>query len=146
LSGEYGVSIYGLVKEIRTKRKFGMVRLVGLGLVVAGCFATGAFAQDAGDAAKGARVFKKCAACHKMEAGKNGVGPSLHGVVGRAAGQVEGYNYSTAMTESGIVWTPEELAAFLAKPRARVKGTKMSFAGLKKDSEIADLIAYLQLD
>ncbi|GGA10742.1 c-type cytochrome [Neptunicoccus cionae] len=96
-----------------------------------------------GDAKKGKRVFNKCKACHKLEAGKNGVGPSLAGLFGRPAAEVEGFRYSDAMVNSGIVWTPETLAAYLQKPKDYVPGTKMTFAGLKKDKDINNLLAYL---
>ncbi|WP_083225510.1 c-type cytochrome [Neptunicoccus sediminis] len=96
-----------------------------------------------GDAKKGKRVFNKCKACHKLEAGKNGVGPSLAGVFNRPAGEVEGFRYSDAMINSGIVWTPENLTKYLHKPKDFVPGTKMTFAGLKKDKDINNLLAYL---
>ncbi len=101
-----------------------------------------------GDAEKGKKVFNKCKACHAVgEGAANKVGPQLNGIVGAAAGQVEGFKYSDALTEAaagGLVWDEESLAAFLAKPKDFVKGTKMSFAGLKKEDEIEDVIAYLQ--
>lgn len=98
--------------------------------------------------AAGEKVFKKCAACHQVgEGAENKSGPQLNGVIGRTLGSVEGFNYSKTMAEmgaSGTVWSPENMAEFLAKPRDYVKGTKMSFAGLKKDDEIAAINAYLQ--
>jgi len=101
-----------------------------------------------GDAAKGEKVFKKCAACHAVGKGAgHKVGPQLNDVVGRAAGAAEGYRYSKAMIAAGAAgtaWTDEALDAFLAKPKDFLKGTKMSFAGLRKDSERADVIAYLR--
>lgn len=111
--------------------------IAALGLVT---LATPAVAQDA---EKGAKVFRKCKACHKMEEGKNAVGPSLYNIVGREAGSVEGFKYSSAMLESGLTWDEETLASFLKKPKDLVKGTKMAFAGLRKDDQIADVIAYL---
>ena len=99
---------------------------------------------QAGDAAKGEKVYKKCKACHSLEAGKNKVGPSLAGIVGRDAGTVEGYKYSKAMLESGVVWDEASLDAYLKKPKDFIKGTKMAFPGLKKDEQRADVIAYLQ--
>jgi cytochrome c len=103
-------------------------------------------AQAAGDAAKGEKVFKKCAACHSLEPGKKKVGPSLHGVIGRTAGSAEGYRYSKAMTahgQSGVVWNADTLEQFLGAPRQAVKGTKMGFPGLKKAQDRADVIAFL---
>ena len=99
------------------------------------------------DAAKGEKVFRKCQACHAVGVGaQNKVGPMLNGVVGREIAAVEGFKYSdvlAGMGADGLTWTPEELAAFLKKPREYAKGTKMSFAGLRKEDERADVIAYL---
>lgn len=103
---------------------------------------TPVFAME-GDAAKGEKVFKKCKACHKLEEGKRAVGPSLYGVIGREAGALEGFKYSKAMMESGLTWDVETMAEFLAKPKALVKGTKMAFPGLRKEKQIADVIAYI---
>ncbi len=97
----------------------------------------------AGDAAKGAKVFKKCAACHSPEEGKNKLGPSLFGVVGRDAATIESFKFSKAMKNSGIVWDDENLAHFLKAPKKFLKGTKMSFGGIKKDGDMANLLAYL---
>ncbi|MEX0316343.1 MAG: cytochrome c family protein [Ruegeria sp.] len=100
-----------------------------------------------GDAEKGEKVFRKCKACHAVgEDAKNKVGPQLNGIIGAPAGQVEGFKYSSALTEAaegGLVWDEASLAEFLAKPKDFMKGTKMSFAGLKKESDQADVIAYL---
>lgn len=96
----------------------------------------------AADAGKGEAVFKKCAACHKID-GSNAVGPHLDGVVGREAGTVEGFSYSDAMMSHGP-WTPEALFAFLADPKGVLAGTKMSFAGLKKEDDRANVISYLE--
>ncbi len=101
-------------------------------------------AMAEGDVAKGEKVFKKCAACHTLEEGKNKVGPSLYGIFDRTAGTLEGYKFSKAMAESGIVWDDENMDGYLKKPRAFLKGTKMAFAGIKKDNQRADLIAFLR--
>jgi len=105
-------------------------------------------AWAAGDAAKGERVFKKCAACHAVgEDAKNRVGPHLNDLFGRAAGGLEDFRYSKAIAaagEGGTVWDAESLAEFLEKPRDFIKGTKMSFAGLRKAGEREDVIAYLR--
>ena len=99
---------------------------------------------QANDAAAGEKVFKKCKACHYVDRKKNKSGPHLVDIVGRSAGAVEGFKYSKAMAESGLVWDEATLAGFLAKPKKYLKGTKMSFAGLKKESDIANVIAYLK--
>ena len=97
-----------------------------------------------GDAAKGKKVFNKCKACHSLEEGKKKVGPSLHGIIGAEAGKMEGYKYSKAMLESGVVWTDENLDAYLTKPKEFMPGNKMVFVGLKKPEQRADVIAYLK--
>ena len=97
-----------------------------------------------GDAAAGEKVYKKCKTCHSLEAGKNKLGPNLAGIFGRQAGSVEGYKYSAAMASSGIVWDEATLDAFVAKPKDVVPKTKMAFAGLKKEEQRQDLIAYLK--
>ena len=107
--------------------------------------ATAAAAQDAGDPKAGATVFKKCAPCHKVgEGAENSVGPELNGLFGRPAGSVAGYSYSEANRTSGIVWTGDVFADYIRAPQKVVKGTKMTFAGLKKDKDVADIIAYLK--
>lgn len=104
-------------------------------------------AAAAGDPDKGAEVFKKCAACHQVGDGaKNRVGPHLNGVLGRAAGTLDGFKYSKAMVDagaSGLTWTPEAIDAYLASPREAVKGNKMAFPGLKDAADRADVTAYL---
>ena len=119
-------------------------RLFGAtGLVLASlAFSTAAFAE--GDVKKGEKVFKKCKACHVVDKEKNRVGPHLVGLFGRTAGTVEGYKYSKAMIEYGEEWNEETLAAYLAAPKKVVKGTKMAFAGLRKEQQITDIIAYLK--
>ena len=99
---------------------------------------------QAGNAAAGEKVFKKCKACHYVDRKKNKSGPHLVNIVGRAAGAVEKFKYSKAMAGSGLVWDEATLTGFLSKPKKYLKGTKMSFAGLKKDSDIANVIAYLK--
>lgn len=96
------------------------------------------------DAEKGAKVFSKCKACHKLEDGANGTGPHLYGLVGRAIAGVAGYSYSDVIAGLGGNWGPDELNEWLANPKAFAPGNKMTFAGLKKDTDRADLIAYLQ--
>lgn len=102
----------------------------------------GAMAE--GDVATGEKVFKKCKACHAVgPKAKNRVGPLLNGIVGREAATVEGYKYSKAMKAAELTWDVETLTTYLANPRKSVKGTKMAFAGLKKDADLANVIAYL---
>ena len=94
--------------------------------------------------ADGEKVFKKCAACHSIaKGGSNKIGPALWGVLGRQAGSVEGYKYSKAMAAHGKKWSFEEMNGFLIKPKDWIKGTKMSFAGLKKEVERAAVILYM---
>ena len=95
-------------------------------------------------ATEGEKVFKKCAACHSIaEGGKNKIGPALWGVLGRQAGSLPDYKYSKAMAAHGEKWSFEEMNGFLIKPKDWIKGTKMSFAGLKKPEERAAVILYM---
>jgi cytochrome c len=96
-----------------------------------------------GDPAAGQRIFGQCRTCHVVEPGVNRVGPSLHGIVGRPAGSVPGYNYSTANKNSGKTWDAETLFTYLENPRAAIPGTKMAFVGLRDPQQRADVIAYL---
>ena len=102
-----------------------------------------AFADLTGDAAKGETVFANCRTCHLVEEGKNGVGPSLYGLVGRTSGSIEGFKYSDANKNSGVTWTPEVLFEYLEAPREFMPGTNMAFPGLKNPQDRADVIAYL---
>lgn len=96
------------------------------------------------DASKGAKVFKKCASCHTLpEGGNNGTGPNLFGVVGRDVGSSSGFSYSQGMATLGGTWTFDRLNEFLTKPKAYLPDTKMSFAGIKKPQQRADLVAFL---
>ena len=116
--------------------------LAALGTVVALSLSGAAYA---GDVDAGKKVFKKCKACHTVDAGgKNRVGPNLNGVIGRAAAAVEGYKYSKAMKASEITWTVENLDMFLMKPKKMIKKTKMAFPGLKKEKDRANVIAYIE--
>ena len=97
-----------------------------------------------GDVASGEKIFKKCAACHSINSGgKNKIGPALYNVVGRAVGGVSDYKYSKTLASYGKVWTFEELNGFLTKPSSYLKGTKMSYAGLRKEKDRASVIKYL---
>ena len=97
-----------------------------------------------GDAAAGAKVFNKCKACHALEAGKNKIGPTLAGVIGRKAGSVEGFKYSGPMKDAAIVWDEQNLAEYLADPKGYIPKNKMAFKGLKKEKQRADVIAYMK--
>jgi cytochrome c len=95
-------------------------------------------------AADGAKVFKKCAACHSIaQGGGNKIGPALWGVLGRQAGSISDYKYSKAMAAHGKTWSFEEMNSFLIKPKDWIKGTKMSFAGLKNAKDRAAVILYM---
>ena len=97
-----------------------------------------------GDLVHGEKVFKKCSACHMIVSdGKNMIGPNLWGVIGRTAGSVSDYKYSKAMVAYGKEWTFEEMNAYLIKPQAYIKGTKMAFAGLRKEKDRASVILYM---
>ena len=103
--------------------------------------ATPAFAQPAGDPARGEAVYARCFACHSLDADRTG--PRHCGLLGRRAGSVPGFDYSPAMRASGIVWDAKSLDRFLADPVRTVPGTSMGYAGIKDARERADLIAYL---
>ena len=97
-----------------------------------------------GDVTSGEKIFKKCAACHSIiKGGKNNIGPALYNVVGRKIGGVSDYKYSKALIEYGKEWNFEELNGFLIKPAKWIKGTKMAYAGLRKESDRASVIKYL---
>jgi cytochrome c len=97
-----------------------------------------------GDITTGEKVFKKCAACHSIvKGGKNNIGPALYNVVGRDVGAVSDYKYSKALAAYGKAWTFEELNGYLVKPAKWIKGTKMAFAGLRKEKDRASVILYL---
>jgi cytochrome c len=100
-------------------------------------------ARADGDAVRGEARFQDCAACHRLEAGANNVGPSLHGIFTRKAAEVADFRYSPAIKRSGIVWTPEMLDKFITDPQALVPGNRMPYAGMANANDRADLIAYL---
>ena len=118
------------------------VKVIGIAMVALAASVGAAAAQDA---AAGEKVFAKCKICHQVgEGAKNGVGPILNGVVGRKAGNEEGYNYSTANKSSGLTWDDATLKQYLKNPRAMVPGTKMIFPGISNEKDIDDVIAYLK--
>ena len=97
------------------------------------------------DAAAGEKVFAQCRACHQIgETAKNLIGPKLNGVIGRKAGSVEGFAYSAANKNSGLTWDEATFTDYIHDPRAKIPGTKMTFAGLKNEQQIKDLLAYLE--
>lgn len=109
--------------------------------------ATMIFAEQSGDPLAGDKLFKQCSACHKTDADESRRRPLLQGVVGRPAATYSGYPYSEAMRAAaakGLVWMEEQLAAFLKKPQAMMKGTWMAFPGFGKPKDIRDIIAYLR--
>ncbi|MCP5366971.1 MAG: cytochrome c family protein [Hyphomicrobiales bacterium] len=119
-------------------------KILALAAAVTVALSAGASWAD-GDADAGEKVFKKCKACHTTEqGGKNKVGPNLFGVVGRKSGSIEGFKYSKAMSEADVTWTDENLHKYLTKPKDFVPKNKMAFAGLKKDKDRDDVIAYLK--
>lgn len=120
-----------------------MTRLLfaALSLAFLSCVTAPAHAQDV---AAGEKSFNKCRACHQVgETAKNTVGPLLNGLFGRKSGTIEGYNYSEANKNSGITWDEAVFADYIKDPKAKIPGTKMAFAGIKKDDEIKDLTAFL---
>lgn len=104
-----------------------------------------ASARAAGDPQQGEQLFnRQCKGCHSLEAGKNGIGPTLHGALGRKSGAVPGYSYSAAAKNSDVVWTDDTLKKFLATPRDVIPGNKMVFAGIKNEAQLDNLVAYLK--
>lgn len=102
-------------------------------------------ASAEGDAAKGEKLFSRCKVCHVLEPGGKKLGPSLYGVFGRTAGTLEGFKYSPAMANSGLVWDEETLSGYLENPRTYIKGNRMAFPGLRNPKQREDLIAYLKV-
>ncbi len=130
---------------LRAKNKTNICLGVALTVIVN---AMPSHAQEAGDAANGEAVFKKCKACHQVgPEARNRVGPQLNEILGRPAGSLDGFKYSKSMIDAGadgLVWDEATLDAFLEKPKSVVPKTKMSFAGLRKQSDRDDMIAYLK--
>lgn len=116
--------------------------LTGLGVMAAPAML---WAAPPADSVAGATVFKKCVACHSVDpSGRNGLGPNLRGVVGRAAAKVPGFAYSPAMAATKLAWTEQNLSRFLESPRQLVPGTRMTFAGLPDQQDRANVIAFLK--
>jgi cytochrome c len=114
------------------------------GLAALALLAGGSAAQAEGDPAAGQRVYNTCRACHVVDQEQNRVGPHLVGIFGREAGAVEGFNYSPALKESGIVWDDDSIAAYVADPRGFIPGNRMAFAGVRREADIENLLAYLR--
>ena len=122
-----------------------MIKLFGFvsGTAVLLLYALIAQAQSVGDAQRGAQVFNQCKICHSLEAGKNMLGPSLHGLIGRKSGSVPGFAYSSAMKNSNVTWNDDTLSKYLSDPKAFIPGDKMAFPGVKDPNKLGDLLAYL---
>lgn len=120
--------------------------VVALGMAVAdSAWSDSAGADSGGDAAAGAASFRKlCQSCHSLAPGKNGIGPSLHGVYGRAAGEAPGFRYSDAMRALGVTWSRDTLDPYLASPRQFLSGQRMVFVGIRDPGERANVIRYLE--
>ncbi|MCA0245255.1 MAG: cytochrome c family protein [Proteobacteria bacterium] len=102
-------------------------------------------AQAVGDPAAGEKIFQRCRACHQIgEAAKNAVGPKLNGLIGRPAGSIEGYSYSAANKNSGILWDEVTFRDYIKAPQVKIPNTKMVFPGLKVEQEIDDIVAFLK--
>jgi cytochrome c len=97
-----------------------------------------------GDAVRGEDFYKECAACHRLDTGPSDVGPSLHGVFSRKAGELADFRFSPAMKRSGVVWTAETLDKYIADPQALIPANRMPYSGMSNATDRADLIAYLQ--
>ena len=115
-------------------------------LVSVGVFAAGTAWAAEGDPAAGKRMFNQCAACHSLVKDKNGLGPSLHSVIGRKSATAPGFkNYSPAMQKAEVVWTEDNIGKYLADPKAFIPGNRMIYVGMKKEEDRANLIAFLKV-
>lgn len=120
-----------------------MRQMIFGGALLAAAISAGPVAAQ--DIAAGEKSWNKCRACHQVgETAKNTAGPQLNGLFGRVAGSVEGYNYSAANKTSGITWDEAVFAEYIANPKAKIPGTKMAFAGIKNETEIKNLTAFLK--
>jgi cytochrome c len=120
-----------------------MKKHVLFGLVAGVALMGGVSAASAQNAAEGEKVFRQCKACHSLEAGKKGVGPSLNGLIGRQSGSLADFAYSPAMKNAGVTWNEENLSKYIADPKGFVAGNKMAFAGVKKEEDLKNVVAYL---
>lgn len=127
-----------------SSKYFSLKKLTILGLATAALLTTNQ--AQAGDAAKGERLYRACAVCHSVDEGVNKVGPSLYNIMGLQAATIEGYRYSKAMKAYGAegnIWNEENMDVFLTSPRKAVPRTKMGYPGMRKAEDRKDLIAYL---
>jgi cytochrome c len=125
----------------------GRLRAAALSTLLSTVFSTvflAGAAQADGDATRGEKRFEECAACHSIERGVDGIGPTLYGIFGRKAGELGDYRYSPALARSGIIWTEGTLDTFIADSQATVPANRMPYAGMANAGDRADLIAYLQ--
>lgn len=124
-----------------------MIRVFASALAAAVLVAAASPVSAAGDPARGEKVFRKCKACHEVGKDQNKVGPHLVKIINRPAAHVEGFNYSSALkkaAEEGLVWTEENLDKWLENPKKFIPGNRMAFAGLKKEQDRQDVIAYMR--
>lgn len=125
--------------------RFSVAMTLGLFVSVVLSLGTGvALAEESGDAAKGKKVFARCAACHSLDANVNKIGPSLHGIIGRPSGSIADFKYSEAMKNSGLTWNADSLDKYLTKPKDFIPGNKMIFPGLPKPEDRTNIISYLK--
>jgi len=120
------------------------IRLARGAAVAATIFLFTGVARADGDPRRGEKLFEECRACHAVERGVEGVGPDLHGVFGRRAGELESFRYSPALKRSGITWTPQALDGYIADPQKAVPANRMPYAGMPDARDRADVISYLQ--
>jgi cytochrome c len=120
-----------------------VLRAAGLAFALALVMATRP-SDAGGDAGRGQKFYEECIACHSLERGVHGIGPSLHGVFNRRAGELSDYRYSPALKRSGIIWTADTLDAFIADSQQFLPANRMPYAGMPNAADRADLIAYLQ--
>lgn len=122
--------------------RIGLISVLAMTALVA---AGSALAKEGHEAEEGQKIFKRvCFTCHTSDAGKNKIGPSLHGVIGRKAGSVQGFAYSSAMKDANVTWDDQTLDKYLSDPKKFIPGNKMAYAGIKKEDERKEVIAYLK--
>lgn len=129
--------------SLPTRRTIGVLLATAMLAMASGPVHAQAAKLPKGDPVRGATLYAQCKICHALEAGKNGLGPSLKGIVGRKPASVTGFTYSAAMKKQTAAWTPQQISAFLTAPVKMVPGTKMAYGGMAKEQDRADVIAYL---